>query len=117
MKKPKRRSRAAAVEGKARGVSAKIQLQSDTGEGWGIYDPKDNTWMGNDDGPLLYFDETVAHVAQMVMATQTGRADILKYEIKYFTKGPTTWKDDIPAIMTPLEAIRTIEGFDDGSTV
>jgi len=79
---------------------------------YGIWDTSGRCWMGNDDGPLVYTDEMMARAALTIISEQFQSTHFCK---KMFWEDSVVLKDEIKPRMSPVEALRRIEGFNDGS--
>ena len=78
---------------------------------YGLMDMSDATWLGDSDGPWKSEDRQKARIAAAVASEQL-RKRIISRPIE---PEPFHLKDEIPTFMTPLEAIRKLEGFSDNS--
>lgn len=76
-------------------------------KGFGLYDSKDNLWMGTKDGPLSYDDYELARVAAAVMNAQFRYTN--RIVVKENDGLPKVHKDNVDAAMTTLEAIKHLE--------
>lgn len=76
---------------------------------WGIFDTVDELWLGDDQGPRLFEDETVAKIAAQVADVRL-RQDLGRSRAKEFPKGGyLKVKDELELKMSGLEAIKRIE--------
>lgn len=83
-------------------------------EQWGIFDVKDSCWIGNDDGPRLYDDHMLARIAAQVSECQFYGTDLgCRHEARVYPGGPMRLRDQVEAKLTPVAALRRIEGADD----
>ncbi len=80
---------------------------------YGIFDEVDNCWIGDGDGPKSFTDRSMARYAQVVIGEQLR--DPKRFKVKPLPSVTFKHKDTVDAKLTPLEAIRRIEGFNDGS--
>jgi hypothetical protein len=75
---------------------------------WGLLDTQDNLWMGDDEGPKLWDDRTLARVAEHVLSIQLGwpygRLRVEPYE----SHGKQ--RDEVRTLMDTLTALRIAEG-------
>ena len=81
---------------------------------WGLYDKKDNCWLGDENGPKPYEDKTIARIAAQVIADQLGYGELSKrIEARELPDYNLKLKDSVDTKRTALESIRRIEGFND----
>lgn len=80
---------------------------------YGIWDTTDKCWMGNDNGPLIYTEEWKANAAATIINEQFGHS--FRYRKKVFWEDHVRLKDEVKPRLTALQALRKIEGFNDGS--
>lgn len=84
------------------------QLESTTGEGWGIIDTQDNVWMGTTIGPLVYVEKNVALLKALIIAEQlefaTGRLTVV-----YYNHGANQMRDEVEVKRSGAEALRRLE--------
>lgn len=75
---------------------------------WGLLDTKENCWMGNKTGPLLYEDETLAKVAARVVDVQlkqsAGRTRAILYD-----QSAIKLKDEKEVLVSAEKAIERLE--------
>jgi len=79
---------------------------------YGIWDTTDKCWMGDIEGPLVYTDEMMARAALTIIAEQFGST---RFRKKLFWEDHVVLKDEVKPRLTAVEALRKIEGFNDGS--
>ena len=78
---------------------------------WGILDTADNSWIGNDSGPLVFADFAIARVAAQVLETQAFGTDLgARYKAREFVSSGLRLKDHIEVRMDSLTALQRIEG-------
>lgn len=82
-------------------------LYSPTGR-YGVYDPVDNVWMGNDAGPVRYDDPLIARLVAELLEVQVGLERGRLKAREYDCQNPRL-RDSIDAKMKPEEAIRRME--------
>lgn len=84
---------------------------------YGIFDKTDTCWIGNDEGPLTFTSFLVARLAAQTLETQVFKTDLgCRYKAKEFVRQPLRLRDKVDSQMTPLDALRRIEGgSDEGS--
>ena len=85
---------------------------------WGIWDTKDNLWLGDDDGPNLYQNETIkglsitgeklAIIAAQI-ASEMLSDDPLRVQPKIYNEEAVRKEDEIIARMNGAEAIKRLE--------
>lgn len=80
---------------------------------FGLYDTVEDCWMGDAKGPVRYKDVRIGQVAERVINEQFGTID--RYMLRPILDQEFKHRDTVEAKMTSLEAIRKIEGHDDGS--
>lgn len=76
---------------------------------WGVYDIQDNCWIGNDAGPKVFDDFTVARIAAEVCADQLGYELHGRLEAREYVSGNVRLRDEIPTKRSPLKALQRIE--------
>jgi hypothetical protein len=82
---------------------------------WGVYDTKDDCWIGNDRGPLLYTgtEEPPVSGQLMAMAAATIANDRMMFSCRFrarlFTGGPMRQRDEIEFRRSAEESVRRIE--------
>ena len=72
---------------------------------WGLYDTKDNVWMGDDEGPRLFSDSLVAQVAAQILDTRL-RQEPGRTRPKEFEPRELRLKDEITPKMTHAQAFK-----------
>lgn len=75
---------------------------------YGIWDTKDQCWMGNVSGPLYYDDHYIARAAATIITEQF--AFTRTFAVKELPVEPFAEKDTVEAKFDGEEAIRRIEG-------
>lgn len=78
---------------------------SQTGKQFGLYDCKDRCWLGNSIGPALFDDCDHARAVATVAKEQLDR-DI---RARLYDGSGLKLKDEVPTLMSPLEALKRIE--------
>ena len=79
-----------------------------TEEKWGVYDTETGTWMGNDDGPVIYTDFMMARVAAQMIDVQLGQRPG-RTEAREYQEGPKRLRETVKTRMTPEEALAAME--------
>lgn len=74
------------------------------GPKWGLLDTADNLWLGNQKGPLLYTDETIARAAASIAGERLGQA--FRVRAQRFESMTATFKDEITPEHSLDEALR-----------
>lgn len=76
--------------------------------GWGMFDTKEENWIGNDAGPLVYkteyVAEYVARIAEAAMGLPAGRVRERRFEPDNMVK-----KCDVKLKMSAEEALDKLE--------
>ncbi len=75
---------------------------------FGLYDTKDNCWLGDDNGPTTYTDYMIARVSAQVQDVRLGQK-CGRTVAKEYDPAPKRLKDTVDAKMTNLEALTAIE--------
>ena len=75
---------------------------------WGLLDTKENCWMGNLEGPLLYDDEELAQVAARVVDVQL-KQPAGRTRARVYDQSATHLKDEKKVLRSPEEAIERLE--------
>lgn len=75
---------------------------------WGLYDKKDDVWLGDDKGPTLYNEEIWARVSARITETQLGY-EPGRLEAKSFDWESLRKRDELKTQMSAVEALRRIE--------
>lgn len=78
---------------------------------WGLLDLRDRCWLGDDSGPKTFADIELAKFAAAVASEQLGRTILARL----YVSSTVIFKDRVPVKMTPIQAIRKLEGFTDES--
>ncbi len=75
---------------------------------WGIYDPVDNCWMGNDHGPHLFDDQVIARLVSETTDVMLGypRRRLLEKE---FPDEKLRLRDTADVKMSAEEALDAME--------
>jgi hypothetical protein len=83
---------------------------------YGIYDTKDNCWLGDENGLKLFEEpingvgpETLAQISAQLAAEQVGYP-MGRLQARLFEHGEMTLRDRIDTKMTPEEALIRLEG-------
>lgn len=87
----------------------KNSLMSETNEGFGIYDTKDNSWIGDNDGAWVYKEEVIAQIGARVMDYRLG-LPAGQLRAKPMDPGVKTKKCDVEAKMSAEKALELLEG-------
>lgn len=78
---------------------------------YGIYDTKDNVWLGNEKGPRVFEDFMLARVAAQLAEMQVFGSDLgCLYQAKEIKDGKFLLRDEVKTKMSSLEALKRIEG-------
>ena len=77
-------------------------------EKWGLYDTKDNCWLGDSDGPKLFDDESLAQIACRVIDVQT-KTPAGRTRARIFNEGPLKKKDEVKIYRSGEDAIERLE--------
>lgn len=78
---------------------------------YGIYDTKDNIWLGNEKGPSVFTDYTLARVAAQIAECQVYGTDLgCRYQVAEIKDGKFIYVDEVKTRMSSLEALKRIEG-------
>ena len=75
---------------------------------FGLNDTKDNLWMGNDEGPLLYEDEEVAKVAAQIVDRSLHQVMGRTRALPYMGQA-VRLRDQIPVLTDPVAALGQLE--------
>jgi hypothetical protein len=75
---------------------------------WGVLDGEDNCWLGDDSGPRLFPDATMARISAQVLGVQLGFHP-LRLKAKEFTAPSVRLRDELPTRMGTVDALRRIE--------
>jgi hypothetical protein len=79
---------------------------------YGLVDTKDGLWMGDDNGPAVFDTEVLAKIAAQLLDEQLGQA-LGRTRAKPYDDTKKRKVDEVASKMTPLEALRRIEGSAD----
>lgn len=75
---------------------------------YGLYDTKENCWLGNSEGPLQYEDEEIAQAAARILDVRlrnpAGRTRAMPFPDELLVK-----KDDVTPELSAEEAMRRLE--------
>jgi hypothetical protein len=93
---------------------------------YGLYDTWHNCWLGDENGPKLFTradsekmkrmpQELMARISAQMTAVQLGWTPG-RLQSREYHGDPLVKKDTVDTKMTAVEALRKIEGCDDGST-
>ncbi len=79
---------------------------------YGIYDTKDNCWLGDDTGPKTFEDYTLARIAAQMAEDQvfSNRGMGLRFQAKEYKVKNLRYKDSLDTKRTALEALNRLEG-------
>lgn len=94
--------------GRKKNKKAKIKRLTVPMGTWGILDTKDNTWMGNENGPLLYDEEILAKLAARVLETRL-RWFAGRIRAKVYPGGPKQLKDKLTPKIDAVTALKRLE--------
>jgi hypothetical protein len=98
------------IDGKEIDWQNLLEDEMDTIGRFGIFDTKDNVWMGNEQGPLVYEYLLLARVAAQVMECQVFGTDMrCRYKAKPIPESEFRHRDDIATKMSGVEALKKIE--------
>lgn len=75
---------------------------------YGLYDIKDNCWLGNSEGPLLYEDQQLARIAARILDVRLGNPAGRTRAEEYLAEA-TTKLDDLQPKYSAEEAINRLE--------
>lgn len=73
---------------------------------WGLYDTKDDCWIGNDDGPVTYQEAHMAKLAAQIVNKRFGYSDRIVHKI--YEKA-TKLKDRQTPTLSFVEALDQLE--------
>lgn len=76
---------------------------------WGVYDTRDNVWMGDDSGPKLFNDQLLARCAAQILDMRLRQAPG-RTKAREYTTPATQLRDSITPPMTTLQALKKFEG-------
>lgn len=80
---------------------------------WGIYDTRDNCWIGDDAGLKVFDDHMLARIAAQVIKTQMLGIDLAcRLIAKEIDSNNLRLKDEIKLKLTGEQALRRIEGVE-----
>jgi hypothetical protein len=87
---------------------------------WGLFDVKDQCWLGDDTGPKLFRDTTINGIKASGQQLARGAATVVnqmfdsghRFRARLYTGGPMRIKDTIQARYDGAEALRRICGPD-----
>ena len=87
------------------------------GRQWGLYDTKDNSWIGDEKGPRLFPDqmingkiadgEILARIAAQMVDMQLGRVAVTR--AREYTENAVFKKDTLKTTCNTEDALRRIE--------
>lgn len=76
---------------------------------YGLFDTRDNLWLGDDTGPMLYDEFNLAKISAEIQAVRLGW-DTLRIEAREFpTDQPMNLRDEVRAKKSSVEALKLIE--------
>jgi len=75
---------------------------------YGLYDTEDGIWFGDDDGPRMYDDYTLARVAAEMVDMQLGQ-EAGRTRAKEYYAAPMRLRDTVAVELSPLEAYKRLE--------
>lgn len=78
---------------------------------WGLLDTQDNTWIGDDFGPVLHEEEWTAKVAAQVVDVQLGQEPGRTRAREFPAQQNLRLKETVDTKMGTLEAL---EGLEEG---
>ena len=73
---------------------------------FGLWDLRDQSWIGDDKGPLIYSVKDAAMIAATIL-TERMRTPIVP---RQWEDGEPRFKDEVTPKLTALEALERIEG-------
>lgn len=76
---------------------------------WGLLDTKDNTWLGDDEGPVLHTEEWVMKVAAQVADVRLGQEPGRTRATIFPEAQNLRLKETVETRMDNLEALTGIE--------
>jgi hypothetical protein len=88
-------------------------------ESYGIYDTRDDVWLGDNNGPRVFTredskkakglpHETLAKIAAQIAGVQLGYS-IGRLQARVFNQGDLRLRDEVPTKMGPIEALIRLE--------
>lgn len=78
---------------------------------WGIYDTRDNCWIGDDAGPQVFEDHLLARISAQVMEDMLYGSDLGgRLVAKELNSNALRLKDEVPVKHSAIESLRRIEG-------
>lgn len=85
-----------------------MNLKTTKNQKWGLYDTKDDCWLGGDEGPKTFDDEDLAQVACRIIDVQAKRP-AGRTRARVFNEGPLRKKDEIAIYRSGEDAIERLE--------
>jgi len=77
---------------------------------YGVFDTKDNVWLGDEFGPKRFDDFAIARIAAQVAEMQAFGTDLLcRFQARPIPEADYSKRDDIPTRMGAEEALCRIE--------
>lgn len=78
---------------------------------FGIYDTKDNCWLGDDSGPRTFEDFMLARVAAQIWEDQVTGTDLGgRFKAYEIPEGSWNLKDHVAVKRSTLQSLRRVEG-------
>ncbi len=74
---------------------------------YGVYDCEDNSWVGNDKGPILYSHLLARAAATLVNERMRTHS---RFRAKVYPGGPVRQKDEVAFKLTVEQAFKNLEG-------
>lgn len=75
---------------------------------WGIYDFEAKAWLGGNEGPKTFEDETLAKIAAQIFAGQL-MLPVTRIRAKEYDPAPMRLRDSVDIKMSTAEALKKIE--------
>jgi len=78
---------------------------------WGVYDTKDNVWLGGEKGPKVFVNKALARIAAQVYAMQIYGSELeTRLEARELPHCEWTKRDDVKVKYDTETALRRCEG-------
>jgi len=75
---------------------------------WGLFDAKENIWLGTKEGPLLYDNEELGQIAARIVDVQLKQPAGRTRSVLYNHTG-THLRDEVELKLSAEEALRRLE--------
>jgi hypothetical protein len=75
---------------------------------YGLYDIKDNVWLGDDAGPKIFTNFMFARIAAEIVDVQLGQ-NIGRTKVREYDPAPKRLRDEKPLKMNAKEALTCLE--------